>query len=152
MTHLPSLASLDEVEILLAEPLEGRQRDRARAVLDAVSAEAREVTGRTWVSGGELSPEAPALVGHTVARATERAIRNPQGLSSEGLGDYNRRFADGTGPSGAGVYLSEGERAALERLADLGDLVSVETVRDAGAGDITGQLAHGSPDPPGDRM
>lgn len=139
---LPPLASIDDVEALLAEPLTGRQRDRAAAVLAAVSAEARAVTGREWITPGpSLTPGRPDLLGATVARAAERAIRNPQGLSNERLGDYGRGFAP-DGP--AGVYLTDGERAALAALGDLGDVVSVPVVRDVVVSDATWQLATGT--------
>src|SRR5690606_38526599 len=90
-----------------------------------VSAEVCAVAGRTWVSG------APALAVSITLKAAERAIVNPQGLAAENLGDYGRRFG-GAGP--AGVYLTDGERDALEKLTEASGLVSVPVERDVTLG------------------
>ncbi|MGH8875791.1 MAG: hypothetical protein ACRD0P_00345 [Stackebrandtia sp.] len=124
--ELRPLADIDALETLLGEPLVGRKRERAGAVLAGVSAEVRAVAGRTWATG------APPLAASITLRAAERAIVNPQGLSAEGLGDYSRRFG-GTGP--AGVYLTDGEREALEKLTESSGLVSVPVERDVTLGD-----------------
>ncbi|MGH8791773.1 MAG: hypothetical protein ACRDXX_03905 [Stackebrandtia sp.] len=119
---MPPLAGIDALETLLAEPLTGRQRQRAASVLTGVSAEVRAAAGRSWVDG-----DAPELAVSITLRAAERVVRNPQGLTSERLGDYGRGFGD-TAP--AGVYLTEGERNALAELVDAGDLVSVPVERE----------------------
>lgn len=131
---LPPLAELAAVRELLAEPLSVAQEARAVRLLTAISAEVRAVTGRTWTTpAGDLDPERPELLAVTTERATERALRNPQGLLAEGLGDYSRRFSDG-GSGTPGVYLTAAERAALLDLVDVGDIVSVPTERDVSAG------------------
>ncbi|CAM3432300.1 hypothetical protein [Stackebrandtia soli] len=123
----PPLASVDALETLLGEPLTGRGRDRAAAVLDGVSAEVRAVAGRAWIT------DPPPLAVSIVLRATERAIRNPQQLTTERVGDYSRGFDTGTVP--AGVWLTDGETAAIARLVDVGGIVSVATVRDVDVSD-----------------
>lgn len=122
---LPPLADIDALETLLGEPLVGRKRERAGAVLAGVSAEVRAVAGRTWATG------APALAVSITLKAAERAIVNPQGLTAENLGDYGRRFGS-SGP--AGVYLTDGEREALEKLTEASGLVSVPVERDVRLG------------------
>ncbi|ADD43877.1 hypothetical protein [Stackebrandtia nassauensis] len=121
----PPLASIDALETLLAEPLVGRRRQRAGAVLAGVSAEVRAVAGRRWTNG------APDLAVSITLKAAERAIVNPQGLSAENLGDYGRRFG-GSGP--AGVYLTEGEVDALVKLTEASGVVSVPVERDVTLG------------------
>lgn len=132
---LPPLADLAAVRELLAEPLSVAQEARAVRLLSAISAEVRAITGRPWTtSAGDLAPGRPDLLAVTVERATERALRNPQRLSAENLGDYGRRFDVGGGSGTPGVYLDAAERAALLDLVDVGDIVSVPTERDVYAG------------------
>ncbi|MGH8878194.1 MAG: hypothetical protein ACRD0P_12760 [Stackebrandtia sp.] len=123
MTVPVLLASVEDLEVLMAEPLVSAQRDRAAKLLELVSAEARAVVGR------DLTPaQAPAAVASVVLKACERWLRNPQGLTTERLGDYGRGFDAAGGEAGA--YLTDGERAALRESAAPTGLVSVPTYRD----------------------
>ncbi|WP_018348222.1 Gp19/Gp15/Gp42 family protein [Longispora albida] len=127
---LPPLAELPAVEARLARTLAGPQRARALALLDDVSTEVRHTTGRAWVGpDGQLDPGRPEVLAVVTAAATVRALRNPQGLSAETVGDYTRRW--GRDEQGGGVYLTEPERRMLRAaVTPTGGIVSVPVVRD----------------------
>ncbi|HEX8626733.1 MAG TPA: hypothetical protein VF755_00990 [Catenuloplanes sp.] len=135
---LPRLAALDALLSRVARPLSAAQRGRAEALLDDISAEVRDATGRTWtLPDGTLDPARPALLAVVVLRAAKRALDNPSELAAETVGDYSRRFADqaDTGGQRGGVYLSAGERRMLAALTGGGDLVSVPVIRDVSVSD-----------------
>ncbi|MEV6526885.1 hypothetical protein AB0M43_33635 [Longispora sp. NPDC051575] len=126
---LPAFAVIAAVEARLARTLNGPQRARAAALLDDISAEVRQATGRAWVApDGTLDPHRPEVLDVVTLAATVRELRNPQGLSAETVGEYTRRF--GQTESG-GVYLTEAERRMVAAsVTGTGGVVSVPTVRD----------------------
>jgi hypothetical protein len=104
------LADVADLETRLGRTFEGAEAARALALLDDASALARDVAGRTWtdpVTGALLT--VPGSVRWAVLRAAERAIRNPDGFSSESAGDYSYQRT-GVQP---GVYLTDGEERAI---------------------------------------
>jgi hypothetical protein len=132
----PPLAAVPALIDRLARLLTAAEEVRAAALLDDVSTEVRAVTGRTWTRpDGELDPARPGVLAVVTLRAAERAMRNPDGLSGETVGQYTRRFGDTTG--GAGSYLTDAERRMLTAATGGGAaLVSVPTVRDTGPGAV----------------
>jgi hypothetical protein len=106
------LASVADLEARLGREFTQGEVRRALALLDDASALARDVAGRTWTDPetGALSL-VPGSVRWVVLRAAERAIRNPDGFSSESAGDYSYQRT-GVEP---GVYLTEGEEKAIRR-------------------------------------
>lgn len=127
---LPPLASLADLTKRLPRPLLVAQRDRAEAILDDISAEVRNNTGRTWVlPDGPLDPARPDVLAVVTLRAARRAVDNPAELAGETVGTYTRRFPD-HGTNREGGYLTDGERRMLAAAVGGGDLVSVPTMRD----------------------
>jgi hypothetical protein len=106
------LATVPELEARLGRELEATELERANALLDDASALVRDVAGRTWIDPdtGQLDA-VPGSIRWVVLRAAERAMRNPQGFSSESAGDYSYQRT-GVEP---GVYLTEGEERAIRR-------------------------------------
>jgi hypothetical protein len=106
------LATIPELEARLGRVLTGAELERAEALLDDASALVRDVAGKTWIDPdtGLLEP-VPGSIRWVVLRAAERAIRNPQGFSSESAGDYSYQRT-GVEP---GVYLTEGEEKAIRK-------------------------------------
>lgn len=114
MDTLPRLASAEELARRLGRELDDAELDRVEAVLDDVSEFVREESRNTWVSLTNPSVvTAPRIVRVITLRCAERAIRNPEGFSSESAGDYSyqRNGAVGEG----GLYLTEREIALLRR-------------------------------------
>jgi hypothetical protein len=106
------LASVADLEARLGRVFLGAEVPRAVALLDDASALARDVAGITWIDPvtDELLT-VPGSVRWAVLRAAERAVRNPEGFSSESAGDYSYQRT-GVQP---GVYLTEGEERAIRK-------------------------------------
>ena len=106
------LASIADLEARFGATFTGTELARATALLDDASALARDVAGITWIDPdtGDLLA-VPGSVRWAVLRAAERAIRNPEGYSSESAGDYSFQRT-GVQP---GVYLTEAEEQAIRR-------------------------------------
>lgn len=106
------LASVADLEARLGREFESTEINRALALLDDASALVRDVAGKTWVDPGTGTLlSVPGSVRWVVLRATERAIRNPEGYSAESAGDYSFQRT-GVQP---GIYLTEGEEKAIRR-------------------------------------
>lgn len=106
------LADVSALEIRLGRSLEGAEVGRAVALLDDASALVRDVAGKDWidpVTGDLLS--VPGTIRATVLRMVDRAVRNPDGFSSESAGDYSYQRT-GVQP---GIYLTEAEERAIRR-------------------------------------
>lgn len=96
-----------ETDILLAYlrlPAERVDIIAAELIVDLVNGVVEEVTGT-------LDPE-PARVQAIRLEAASRAIRNPEGLTSETIDSYTWRAE----PARAGVYLTNQEREELVSL------------------------------------
>ena len=139
----PPLAEVSEVEDRLQRPITGNEVVRAEAVLNSVSIKARRETGRLWlVLGGDGEPvmpyevdqdNLPETVWDIVVTASERALRNPDGYSSESTGDYSYQRVGIPGGVG-GLYLTDEEVEALRAFrpsADtkVGGLWTLQTTR-----------------------
>lgn len=106
------LATVADLEARLGRTFDEPELSRIVALLDDASALARDVAGKTWIDPdtGDLQP-VPGSVRWVVLRAAERAVRNPDGFSSETAGNYSYQRT-GVEP---GVYLTEGEERAIRR-------------------------------------
>lgn len=106
------LADVPDLEARLGREFDETETTRAAALLDDASALVRDVAGKTWIDPetGERQP-VPGSIRWVVLRAAERAVRNPDGFSSESAGDYSYQRT-GVEP---GIYLTEGEEKAIRR-------------------------------------
>lgn len=106
------LASVADLEARLGRTFAGAEIQRVVALLDDASSLVRDIAGRDWIDlgTGDLLP-VPGSIRAVVLRAAERAVRNPEGFSSESAGDYSYQR---TGVQ-QGVYLTEGEERAIRR-------------------------------------
>lgn len=106
------LADVTALEARLGREFTEDETPRAEALLEDASALVRDVAGRTWIDPDtELLEPVPGSIRWVVLRAAERAVRNPDGFSSESAGDYSYQRT-GVEP---GVYLTEGEERAIRR-------------------------------------
>lgn len=106
------LATIQQLSARLGREFTGAELERAEALLDDASALVRDVAGRTWIDPDTGALESvPGSIQWVVLRAAERAIRNPDGFSSESAGDYSYQRT-GVEP---GVYLTAGEEKAIRR-------------------------------------
>ena len=119
MAGLPPLAEVRDLADWVGETIAPADR-RAGAVLRAASALVRAEAGRTWVGDdGELVDESliPDEVISITTQVAGRAWSNPDGYSSERIGDYS--YSRGSDHE-SGVYLTSAERAQLSRLRPSG--------------------------------
>lgn len=110
---LKALADVSALELRLGleiGTLQGADLARASAALDDASALVRAEASKTWLDGDTVT--APAQVVTIVVKAALREYRNPDGFTSEQLGDYSYR-TDQTG----GVYLTDDERRIVRAAA-----------------------------------
>ncbi|MEO6081566.1 MAG: hypothetical protein ABIQ18_00470 [Umezawaea sp.] len=119
------LATLADLEArtqraLLGTPEQGRA---AASLLDA------SALVRAELPPALLTPAAPPVVVTIVCQAAARALRNPEGYTSETIGQYGYRYGDATV---TGVYLTTDERAVLRRIARRSGLRSTRTPYTAG--------------------
>lgn len=112
------LASVEELQDRLGRVLDTVERTRAGAVLDDVSALARDVAGADFLDEFGQITGMPHTVGAVVLKAAERAMRNPEGYTGESTGDYSyqRRGVED------GVYLTEREEKLIRRAMGRGGL------------------------------
>lgn len=106
------LADVADLEVRLGRTFDGADLTRAVALLDDASALVRDIAGKTWIDPvtDTLLP-VPGSIRWSVLRAAERAIRNPEGFSSESAGDYSYQRT-GVQP---GVYLTESEEKSIRK-------------------------------------
>jgi hypothetical protein len=106
------LAAVFDLESRLGRQLEGSDLGRAVAVLEDVSALARDVAGQTWLNvDGSVSASLPTTVKAVVLKSAERAMRNPDGYSAESGGDYSYQRVGVQD----GVYLTDREEKLIRR-------------------------------------
>lgn len=121
MDALPALASADDLlRRLSREEFADLELERVEAVLEDVSEFVREESRKDWLkrdsAGVIVEPyevDAPRIVSTITLRVAERAIRNPEGFSSESAGDYSYQRNGATGEGG--IYLTQREIDVLRR-------------------------------------
>src|SRR5690606_91213 len=112
MAGLPPLAEVRDLADWVGEEIASADR-RAGAVLRAASALVRAEAGRTWVGAdGELVDETliPDEVIAITVQSAARAWTNPDGYTSERIGDYS--YSRGSDFE-SGVFLTAAERSQL---------------------------------------
>lgn len=112
---LKALAEVSALELRLGleiGTLQGADLARASAALEDASALVRAEASKTWLDADDNTVTAPAQVITIVVKAALREFRNPDGFTSEQIGDYSYR-TDNTG----GVYLTEEERRIVRAAA-----------------------------------
>lgn len=113
---LKALAEVSALELRLGlelGSLQGADLARANASLEDASSLVRAEAGKPWLDGDDVT--APAQVVTIVIKAALREYKNPDGFTSEQIGDYSYR-TDATG----GVYLTEEERRIVRNAAGTG--------------------------------
>jgi hypothetical protein len=110
------LAEVVDLQALLGRTLDGDELVRGVALLQAATGLVYDEIGYDkWVdqTTGRISrDQVPWSIRHIVARAAERAMRNPGGYSSESSGDYTYQR---TGVAAEGVYFTESEWRTIRR-------------------------------------
>lgn len=109
---MASIAALSSLEVRLGIPegsLSGVDKARAEAALEDASILVREAAGQAWTDAAGALP-APETAVTVALRAALREYRNPQGFTTEGLGDYSYQLGEGYQ---SGAYLTDDERAMI---------------------------------------
>lgn len=129
METLPPLAEVPDLEKRLERAFaDGPETDRAEAVLDDASDLVRDASGKDWVDPANPNAiKAPRIVKLITVRVAERAIRNPEGFSSESAGDYSYQRNGVT--DGGGLYLTDRERETLRKAAGKSGLWTQQVTR-----------------------
>ena len=112
---LPPLADVDMLAAWVGQDVLDPRR--AEAVLSAASAVVRAEAGQTWTDDAGAPLEVPDDVAAVVVQVAARVWHNPAGLQSVTVDDATRRWSDS---GGAGLYLTDGERAILARYREAG--------------------------------
>lgn len=100
-------------------PFAGVELARVEGVCEDASVLVRFVSGQAWLDPDDESQvKAPEIVTLIARRCAERAVRNPEGFSSESAADYSyqRNGAVGEG----GLYLTEQEVKDLQNASGSG--------------------------------
>jgi hypothetical protein len=127
----PALATVEDLGVLLAQPIEedSPAYAQAKALLAHASAIVRAFAGRTWLNEAEDALEGvPADIPGVVAGMVERATRNPAGITQEQAGPYARSF----GPEAASrLYLNQWDKLVIRAAigADTSGLSVLHTTR-----------------------
>lgn len=112
------MTSLVPVPDLVREvgPLDPEETDRAAGFLEEASDLAREIGLASWTEAGGGNP-APVSVRLVVKAAAKRAFNeDPDGFTSESLGDWQGRRA-ASDLDETGVYFTAAEEAKIKRAA-----------------------------------
>jgi GH24 family phage-related lysozyme (muramidase) len=122
---LPPLASLDQLEIRLGDTLEGADAARAEGNLEDASALVRATARDDFVDEDEQLVDVPDIITSVTLSVAARAYRNPDGVRSEGIGDYQVTYAG----FGAGIYLTEAEQDLVKQASRRLGVWSLATTR-----------------------
>lgn len=122
---LPAFATIDDLDARLPAGVSGPDDARAQAALDDASALIRSQAGRSWVTDDELDDDIPDIIRTICVRAALRCFINPDGVTQEGAGPFNRSFANAS----SDVYLTAAEKAQVRAAAGKGGLWTQPTTR-----------------------
>lgn len=142
---MKALAEVSALELRLGletGTLQDTDLARAQAALDDASALVRAEAAKAWLDA-EDNVTAPAQVITIVIKAALREFKNPDGFTSEQMGDYSYR----TDQSG-GVYLTDDERRIVRQAAGAGAYgawtvrtpSAFDTTTEADSSDLLGEL------------
>jgi hypothetical protein len=130
MAGLPSLASSEDLEALLMREFDDLEAARVEKVLSIASDLVRDESGKSWLDPDDpskLVDPLPGIVRIITLRCAERAVRNPEGYSSESAGDYSYQRGGSSGEGG--LFLTEREIARLRRVGGRTGLVTQPVTR-----------------------
>jgi len=120
---LPPLATVDDVTAR-APDLRLDDNTQVTALLADASALVRSYTRQTWVDEeGNLTDLPDGLAG-IVAMIVIRALRIPEGVTQETIGNYSVSYAPNATDR---LYLSRADKAYLRRISGRGGAFSVAT-------------------------
>lgn len=130
MADLPALAEIGDLELRLMREFVDPEDVRVEQVLNDASDLVRDESGKDWLDPDDptkLVSPLPRIVRLITLRVAERAVRNPEGFSSESAGDYSyqRNGAVGEG----GLYLTAREIAQLRRAGGKSGLWTQQVTR-----------------------
>lgn len=114
MTALATIAAIETRLGLEIGSLQGADLARANAALDDASALVRAEAGKPWITEEGIVIAPPEVI-TIVIKASIREFKNPDGFSTEQLGDYSYR-TENTG----GVYLTDEERRIIRNASGSG--------------------------------
>jgi hypothetical protein len=126
---LPALAEVRNLEDRMRRSFEtDEDLSWAESVLNAASTLVRAESGKNWLDPDDATVVvAPDIIREIVIRVAERAIRNPDGLSSESAGDYSYQ-RNGVSGDGA-MFLTDWELEMLRKVAGKGKLWTQQLTR-----------------------
>jgi hypothetical protein len=105
---LPPFADTDDFEKRVG-PVD--DVTRAEAALDDASALIRAEAGKTWATDGALDADVPDILVVICIAVARRVIENPNGVSSETLGDATISYENASGDA----YLTAAEKRLVRR-------------------------------------
>lgn len=141
MATLPALATLDD----LAGRMTIVDETRAQAALDAASTIIRaEVDPITWVTGGAIDEDLPAIIRTICLDLAQDRYENPSGTRSETIGGYSYT---NSGETTGGRALSTLQRTQIRRAAGL---PNAGTITLESAHPLAGETVYLDVDPPGE--
>lgn len=138
---LPPLVDPEDLAEWLERPV-ASLGPRAWAVVSAASSVVRSYASRTWITNGALDV-VPDDVKTVTVQLAARTFNNPDGYSTERLGDYSYGL-----PASAvtGLALTSAEKAILGRYRSSGSgLWSLSTTREDPAADTAWVPVVGAP-------
>jgi len=112
----PNLVTPAQIQARLQRPTPyaGTELARVEAVCEDASVLVRFESGQTWLDPDDPTlAKAPEIVFMIARRCAERAVRNPEGFSSESAADYSYQ-RNGTLGEG-GLFLTDREIADLKQ-------------------------------------
>lgn len=155
---LPPFASLSDLDARRVGGVSDRESARAWAAIIDASALIRSVAnGKTWATdAGDTLVDVPDILVAITCAAARRALDNPDGVTSESLGQYSVSLANSSGD----VYLTTAEQGQVRKAAGLTGMFVIATTRDSrNLGLDTANVTCGAggtyyveTDPPGDPL
>ena len=120
---LPSLATVDDIAAR-APDLQLDDTTQAEALLSDASALVRSYAGCTWVDDEGNLADVPEGLPGIVAMIVIRALRIPEGVTQETIGNYSVSYAPNATDR---LYLSRADKAFLRRISGRGGAYSIST-------------------------
>lgn len=105
----PALATLGDLETLLGRAVEDSAQALAR--LGRASALVRAYAGRTWLDDDGTLTDVPEEIAGVVAGMVERGERNPEGITQESVGEYQRSLG---ADAAQRIYLDKNDKLIID--------------------------------------
>lgn len=120
------LASLTDLEDRLGAPVASSLAAQAYARLRDASAIVRAYAGVSWTDDDGNLEDVPDGVVGVVASMVERASRNPDGVTQETAGPFNRSFGSTASDR---LYMTKSERMVVRSAAGRSAIGTLSTTR-----------------------